>query len=76
VTFSPDPIEADDPMELPDRVVMRRRFLVEIVWTQPADQAEAEDWGVTLTEGIGVSGTALYDLAEGPLEVLGGKSHA
>lgn len=52
--------------------VMRQRFTVEVVWTQPADQEHDDDWGAVIGDALanGDGGMALWDYQGGDVEEL------
>jgi hypothetical protein len=48
----------------------RRRFVVDVTWSQPPEQSYADDWGSVLGEALAQQGPCLYDIDEGPLVIL------
>lgn len=50
---------------------MRCRYVVDVTWSQPTDQAYVSDWGTVIGNAIQEEATALYEVQEGVVEVLG-----
>lgn len=52
------------------RPVYRRRFVIEVVWTQPPDQAYIDDWGATITNALAEDKCCLFEIQEQHTERL------
>ncbi len=70
----PEPSQRRVAPALPETVLMRRVFTVEVIWQQPVEQTYTDDWGAVIGGAIQSDGTALYDLATGPVELLTGEA--